>query len=156
MKKAFKYLRIVKVDIFVYRMDEPVRLDFGPTGFELQSKKTVHGRIRYFMDDNGKFVHSSEVFPRLNVLKLIKKSGPAIGNCVTSEAYRGKSIYPNVINRIASNLLLNENSGEVFIIVNRDNTPSVRGIEKAGFSLYAKIKARRFLVFYFDKTIEIV
>lgn len=154
MKKIRKYLRIVKIDVLVYRMTEPVERIFPRVPYELKSDKLPDGKTKYSMEDDGNFVHKSIVFGKLNVLKLLGKSGPAIGDCATSESYRGQSIYPYVINKIASKLLDKKKAKEVFIIVNSDNASSIRGIEKAGFERFASIKAKRFLVFYFDKDIK--
>ncbi|RZJ27593.1 MAG: N-acetyltransferase [Flavobacterium sp.] len=154
MSKFFKYLKVRNIDVLIYRMDEPVQVAFPRMQYLLQSKKMPDGKLNYFMEDDGRFVHRSLVYGKLNVLKLVGKSGPAIGNCVTSEAYRGQSIYPFVINNIASKLLLKKKVSEVFIIVNSDNIASIRGIEKAGFELFAKVKAKRFLAFYFNKKIQ--
>ena len=153
MKKLRKYFRVVNIDVRIYRMTQTVSIDLAQVEYELQTKPLPDGKTRYFMHDQEKFVHSSDVFPKLNILKLLGKSGPAIGDCVTSPAYRGKSIYPLVINRVAAKLL-DDGFKEVFILVNSDNISSIRGIEKAGFKLFATIKAKRFLLFYFDKTVK--
>ena len=76
-----------------------------------------------------------------------------IGDCTTDPAYRGKSIYPFVINRIATEIIREGIYPEVFIIVNRNNASSIRGIEKAGFEFYSSIETRRFLLFYFNTKI---
>jgi predicted acetyltransferase len=152
MKKLFRYFRVKSIDILVYSMKQPTFAAFPEIPYELKSAQ-VEGKTKFYMEDNGKFVHCSWLFPKLNVLKIIGKSGPAIGECVTATDYRGKSIYPYVINRIANELLAGKKASEVFIIVNSDNTASINGIEKAGFTLEAKVTAKRFLLFYFGKEI---
>lgn len=151
MKKLTRYLRIVEIDILVYRMTE-----IGPSPGELPyvvNEESSTKSVSYAIFDNGKFVHRSFLYAQVHVLKLLGKFGPAIGNCVTSEDYRGQSIYPKMIYRIATGLL-GKGVGEIFIIVNSDNIASIRGIEKAGFELFASVKAKRFLLFYFDKKIH--
>ena len=66
--------------------------------------------------------------------------------------YRGRSIYPQVINKIAFETL-NKGIEDVFIVVNNNNIPSIKGIERAGFSKFAAIKGRRWLWFYLKKQI---
>jgi hypothetical protein len=83
------------------------------------------------------------------LLRPINKKGLAIGECYTKEEFKGKSIYPFVINYIAREEILKNNQTEVFIVVNRDNSSSIRGIEKAGFKLHTKIQASRFLFFHY-------
>ena len=86
------------------------------------------------------------------MLRLKYKKGPAIVECFTNEEFKGKSIYPFVINYIAKDVIINNNQKEVFIIVNSDNVSSIRGIEKAGFTIHTKIKANRFLFFHYNVT----
>jgi len=119
---------------------------FPDIGYQLQHVP-LKSRTKYYITDDGKSIHQSYVFPKVHVLKLIGKSGPAIGDCVTIPEYKGKSIYPFVINSIAADLFKLDYP-QVFIIVNPQNASSIRGIEKAGYHLHAKIKARRFLMFY--------
>lgn len=151
IKKLRRYLRVVPIDILIYSMRKAEWAALPEIGFVVDSEKLSDGRTRYFIMDKGTFVHQSFLFPKLNVLKLIGKKGPAIGDCVTEAAYKGRSIYPYVINKMAGEMLANPNCPEVFIIVNSDNASSMRGIEKAGFRLHAQIKAKRFLLFYFNR-----
>lgn len=50
--------------------------------------------------------------------------------CETAPAARGKSVYSSVLNRIAEE---NKDLHNIFICVDAENAPSIRGIEKAGF-----------------------
>lgn len=152
MKRIKKLFRVVPIDVLVYRMTRVPVASPGELPYEIAAEKG-NGNTCFSVSDNGKFVHRSFLYDKIHVLKLLGKNGPAIGNCVTGEDYRGQSVYPKMIHRIAVGQL-QEGKKEVFIIVNPDNTASVRGIEKAGFELYASIKARRFLLFYFDKEIK--
>ena len=90
------------------------------------------------------------------MLKLIKKSGPTIGDCYTRPDYRGKSIFPFVLNYITKEIFAEDKKKEVFMIVNQDNLSSIKGIEKAGFRKCASIQTKRWLWFYFDKNIVIL
>ena len=151
IKKYLKYLKIAKIDILVYRMTvvDIVAVNVAEIDYEISSEKLYNGTTKFSIFENQKFVHHSFLYKRRSILKLLKKKGPIIGDCVTNKNYRGKSIYPFVINKIAKKLL-QDGTPEVFIIVNRDNLSSIRGIEKAGFHLFAKVKANRFLLFYFQ------
>ncbi len=59
-------------------------------------------------------------------------------DCRTNENYRGLSIYPHVISTI-SNDLLKSGVTSVMIDATKDNTASVNGILKAGFTPVKKI-----------------
>jgi hypothetical protein len=154
INKYLKYLKIVTIDAQVYRMTEanliqPLYLDY-----DIQSEILPKGKKKYFITENGVLVHSSSLYDKLNILRLIKKNGPAIGDCFTNPDYRGKSIYPFVISYISNKVLIENKIMEVYIIVNSDNRSSIRGIEKAGFKKFVSIKARRWLFFYFYKNIK--
>lgn len=153
MKRVLKYFRLLAIDVHVYSMRIPVEVAFPEMKYVLKTENLNNGTTRYFMNDQGEFVHQSFLYPKLHLLKLLGKTGPAIGNCATNENYRGHSIYPFVINHIATGLLSENKAKEVFIIVNSNNIASIKGIEKAGFSFHSKVKAKRFLLFYFDKEI---
>ncbi len=153
IKKYLKYLKVSNIHVLVYRMTAGDTTQVLPDpGFELKSDHTGNS-ARFYMDDSDKFVHNSFVYETRRILSLLGKKGPVIGDCVTSSDYRGKSIYPFVINKIAKDKL-EAGAEEVFIIVTPDNTSSIRGIEKAGFRFFAEIKTQRFLLFYFNKMIN--
>jgi RimJ/RimL family protein N-acetyltransferase len=134
-------------------MTEVNSIQLPEFGFHIQTERLPKKKKKYFITENEVFVHSSFLFNKLNILKLIQKKGPAIGDCFTNPDYRGKSIYPFVINYIAKVLLSENRIKEVFIIVNSNNRSSIRGIEKAGFKKFASIKAIRWIFFYFKKDI---
>jgi RimJ/RimL family protein N-acetyltransferase len=152
IRKFFKYLKVTPIDVRIYVMTADNIATLTAPGFEIQTD-IQSGKKRYFITDHGKFVHASFIFDKLNLLSILGKDGPAIGDCVTSADYRGRSIYPTVINLAAKDLLAS-GTPEVFIVVNSGNVSSIRGIEKAGFRPFADVKAKRFLLFYFDKTIK--
>ena len=148
-KKVFKYLRIIPIDVFVYSMTKDTMVIFEDIGYKIQQENSNANKEKFFIVDNGKTIHQSFLFKKLFLLSIINKKGPAIGECSTIPEYKGQSIYPFVINHIAREELTNNRHDEVFIIVNSDNISSIKGIEKAGFRLHTKIKAKRFLVFHF-------
>jgi len=148
-KKALKYLKVIPIDVFVYSMTTDSLFAFEDIGYKIQQENVNGNKKKFFIVDNEKTIHQSFLFRKLFLLRIINKKGPAIGECVTIPEYKGKSIYPFVINYIAREELTKNNQKEVFIIVNTDNISSIKGIEKAGFRLRTKIKAKRFLLFHF-------
>lgn len=150
IRKFRKYLKVVHIDILVYSMRVEDLAVLPDIGFAIDASAVNDSKTRYEITDNGLSVHRSFLFNRVHVLRLIGKKGPAVGDCVTIPEYKGRSIYPFVINYIAHELLEKQKLSEVFIIVNPDNAASIRGIEKAGFQLHARVKAKRFLLFYFN------
>lgn len=152
MKKLRKYFRIILIDVLVYQISRPLPLQNSFTHI-IEKQKISSNKMKYYIKDKDKIIHNSYLFKAVNILKLIGKKGPAIGDCVTIDQYRGQSIYPFVINKIANDIIVDDEFPEVFILVNSNNKSSIKGIEKAGYVLHSKIVAKRFLFFYFNKEI---
>lgn len=151
MKQIIKLFRIVHIDVFVYKIDN--QLQFSTPNFKYKIEKNlVKKKWCYTINEGDTLVHKSYVFEKVHLLRLFNKKGPVIGDCYTNKSYRGQAIYPNVINRIA-NEILNNQAKEIFMVVNQDNKSSIRGIEKAGFTKFADVKSSRWLCFYFSKRI---
>lgn len=72
---------------------------------------------------------------------------PVIGYSHTEPQYRGKSIYPAVLNYILHDLRARSVSSNAYILVDPRNKASIRGIEKAGFELVAQLKGLRIVGF---------
>lgn len=68
---------------------------------------------------------------------LLKNSDAYIFDCFTRQEYRGKNIYSNMLNYVASHQ--GDKVNNVHIAVVEDNYPSVAGIQKAGFKEYETV-----------------
>lgn len=150
IQKLLKYCKVIPIDALIYVMKEDAVADFPILNFTIESETVNANRKRFFIKEANKVVHESFLFEKLFILRLIGKTGPTIGDCRTVEAFKGKSIYPFVINYIAREEILKNHRKEVFIIVHPNNLSSIKGIEKAGFQLHTKVKAKRFLFFHFN------
>ncbi len=148
IKKIKPYLKIKRIDVLIYYMTPEFFISFPSLDYQIDKQVIDSNKTKFSITVDKICIHKSFLFKKLNILRLIHKKGPTIGDCVTIPEFKGKSIYPFVINYIAKEVLKETN--EVFIIVNSDNMSSIRGIEKAGFKLYTKIQAKRFLLFYFN------
>ncbi|WP_178988983.1 hypothetical protein [Winogradskyella schleiferi] len=152
MKKLLRRFKVISIDVYIYQM-----LNYKPfadalPNYKIEKSNLRKGRRCYFIKDSGNIVHRSYLISKVFLLKSINKIGPAIGDCSTVNSHRGQSIYPFVINKIAQDVLDNDHKS-VFVIVNKDNLSSIRGIEKAGFSKIASIVAKRWLWIYFKREI---
>lgn len=152
MKKIFKKFRLINIDVYVYVMSNYVEYNV-PNFKHVILKEELNNKTRFYIENLSELVHESYLYSKVFLLKSIGKNGPIIGDCFTNKKHRGQSIYPYVINYIAKEVLEN-NKKEIFIVVNRDNSNSIIGIEKAGFNKFASIKAKRWLWFYFNRQIE--
>lgn len=151
IKKIIKKFRIIDIDVFIYNMDHFI--DYSSPSFKYHIEKTrKKNKWCYTIKEENIVVHTSYLYDTVFLLKLVKKNGPVIGDCYTKTNYRGQSIYPQVINKIASETL-KKGIQDVFIVVNQDNMSSIKGIEKAGFSKFASIKGTRWLWFYLKKQV---
>lgn len=154
INKITRLFKVKKIDVFIYYMDKRTLFENKNLDYKIEEVIISQNKKSFFVIIDGEFAHKSILFKKLFLLKLINKNGPAIGDCVTSEKFKGKSIYPFVINHIAREEILNNGKEEVFIIVNSDNYSSIRGIEKSGFTLHSKIIAQRFLIFHYNVDIK--
>jgi len=151
MKKLIKRFRIIDIDVLIYKMDH--FMEFNVPSFKYKIEKSrIKNKWSYTIRESDKLIHVSYLYDNIFLLKLVNKNGPVIGDCYTNKQYRGQSIYPQVINKIALETL-KQGIQEVFIVVNQENISSIKGIEKAGFNKFAAIKGRRWLWFYLRKQV---
>lgn len=89
-------------------------------------------KIYFAIDKNSdSIVHSSCIIPRNFKYPFLKKGEYCIGNCKTEPAFRGRGIYPYMLKYIMAN-----NPNTIFkMTIREDNTPSIKGVKKAGFEL---------------------
>lgn len=80
--------------------------------------------------------------PEIWASLLFKDNQAYIRDCKTSFIFRGKNVYPVVLQHILRDLKA-ENVGTVYIACRTSNTASLKGIEKAGFLPIRKIQAVR-------------
>ena len=155
MKKLFRRLKVVFIDVYIYKMDKYKALNINGTNYKIEKSIINKQKTRYYIKDGANLVHESYLFSNVFLLRLIKKRGPVIGDCKTIKAYRGQSIYPYVINNIAKDILAHSDN-EVFIIVDKNNLSSIKGIEKSHYTRIASIEAKRWLWFYLKKNVSII
>ena len=148
MVSKLKYFYLKRLNVIVYAISKIDLLENKNLNFTEKISKISKNKIKYELFDGDILVHESTVHKKLYFLKLIDKIGPAIGDCYTNPAYRGQSIYPTMISKIATKLLIDTHNDTVYMIVDYKNDSSKNGIEKAGFKVYAKIETYRFLFFY--------
>lgn len=79
-----------------------------------------------------------------NRLLALGEKEAEIKFCLTMPAFRGRGIYPHIIGLILDHL---HSTGieRVFMCVHSENVPSIRGIEKAGFTRAGEIRLRKIM-----------
>jgi RimJ/RimL family protein N-acetyltransferase len=98
--------------------------------------------ILFAVTDNKKVIHTSFVQFKSRYKKLIHElhETPLIGNCWTDNKYRGQGLYPKTIS-LAAESLFRSGYKRVLISCAVNNIASIKGIEKAQFSLVHEIKS---------------
>jgi hypothetical protein len=98
--------------------------------------------ILFAVTDGNKVIHTSFVQFKSRYKKLIHElhETPLIGNCWTDNKYRGQGLYPKTIYSAAESLF-NNGHERVLISCAVNNIPSIKGIEKAEFTLLQELKS---------------
>lgn len=107
------------------------------------------GNEPFLAFSEGKIAHMSWLFhpPKVKetlVVFHLCEGQCFIGACLTSPEFRGKNIYPVVLQHILRDVFT-RGTKAVFIAAAPSNIASMRGVEKAGFHLLKKI--RGFMLF---------
>ncbi|WP_417857666.1 GNAT family N-acetyltransferase [Xanthomarina gelatinilytica] len=123
--------------------------------YSIKIKKEPKRDVYYVLNNENQIVHRSFVFKKVHLLKLIKTEGRVIGGCFTPENYRGQGLYPFILNTIGREYF-ETNDFNLYIIVDKTNLASIRGIEKSGFKRVNSITTKRFGIFYFNTNIEYI
>lgn len=79
-------------------------------------------------------VCTAYVVPKNIKFPFIPNNGYHIGPCYTKPEYRGKGLYPLLLQHI-----MEENPDrEYYMIIKDTNIPSIKGVQKVGFQKFAK------------------
>jgi len=95
----------------------------------------------FFVKSGDDFAHYAFVTPARRYARYFpmmnSEEALLIGPCFTEPEFRGRSIYPRVLQYIVTTLR-NEGFGPFYIHTSIDNKASIRGMEKAGFRQLAR------------------
>lgn len=93
---------------------------------------------------DNQIVSKCQVVGWLPIFPFMKRNGIHIGPCETIEKHRGKGVYPYLLN-----LIQRDFKNPCFMIVDENNISSIKGVEKAGFKVFAngyKTKFGRYVI----------
>jgi hypothetical protein len=148
-----KKLKPQRIEQLVYILTKNKSLPSVPVGFSINGSSIVsryspkRKLTEYEMLLDKKTVYSCKIFQKVHFMKVINEYGSlVIGDCFTSSDYRGLSIYPYMLQKVAGEMF--EEVEKIFILVSPQNKSSIRGIEKAGFTLLYSVSTIRFGIFY--------
>ena len=149
-----RLIKIKDIDVLIYKLST-VNFKNVNTNFDYKLKISVNrSNIVYSLINNTELVHKSVLFKKVHLLNAISERGEVIGDCYTDIKYRGEGIYPKMLNKIAKEYTKTHSDCNLFIVVDKSNLSSIRGIEKSGFKLYKSLRTKRFLFFYYSKIIK--
>lgn len=111
------------------------------------------GRV-FLAFSNGRLVHAAWLHDKKSAEHVfsyieMKPDQALIGQCCTDPEYRGKSVYPFMLQQLAR-YAFSENFRKCYITTTPRHTPSVRGILKAGFALEGTLHRFRLLGLTFN------
>ncbi len=162
-------IRLRRIDLFVYETCENMKIiphklkcEVRLEKFDSEKKPGIKnidnrlsgGKFCYIFYAEDKYAHESWLmYDVLLPAQFGLNTGfPVIGDCLTADQFKGKSIYPYVIGKIAEEIKVK--NGGAYISVDSDNIASIRGIEKAGFRKTGRVKGLKILgVFLYKKLI---
>lgn len=153
MKAIIKKLKFKKIESLVYTnkpddLVENADIKYSLQIFNAGAKTNIHHvdskkyYKAYLVTDEGKFVHVSCMFKNNLLAKQLGfNNAYTIGECVTSNNYKGQGIYPSILKKIKADY-----KKELLIVfVQPNNIASIKGIEKAGFHKLYQFVMYRFL-----------
>lgn len=122
-----------------------------PIFCDLQSGLKKGAKL-FFVFSGKECAHASMVVMDKNIAsltdsvfkKIAREDAGYIGPCYTHPLYRGKGLYPYVLNKICE-LLKKEGKNAAFINTKTTNKASARGITKAGFNAIAEVSHLRLM-----------
>ncbi len=156
LRRLVRYCQPAHIDTLMYEVQLDAYQTQIPAKIELSIEKTTLPTLVVYkaLSENNE-VHRSHLYHDVLVSSQFGYGKfPAIGDCVTHPEYRGLGIYPHVLSYILRDLQADGQTQRVYIFVAPDNTPSIRGIEHAGFKFVARLKGTRIAGLIFNRSVD--
>ena len=150
-RSAEENINSIEVNIFVPKLfrltlpgeDKSLKLKL----LRILFQTATFGKAKiYYVEQDGKIAHTTYLIPRCYKFPFMSKGDYEIGPCLTYPDFRGKGIYPEVLKHIYANV--GSESTLFYMIVDENNSPSIRGIEKAGFERCGTVKVTKLIKRY--------
>jgi len=95
----------------------------------------------YYVREGDSVIHTSYCIPKCYKFPFMKETDLHVGPCVTDEGSRGQGIFPTVVSKIMA-----DHPDTVFyMVINDDNTASIRGASKVGFKKVHRLEYQSIL-----------
>ena len=153
-------LRPSRVDQLLYYLEVDANVEVNHTmppiervdahsnaGIEAVDNRVSPYRVCYFIRDGTAVVHESWLCADVGLPADFgfESSIPVVGYCTTAPTHRGRHLYPQVLRHIAADVNRRGVARGVFILVAPENRPSIKGIERSGAQLLARLRGIRFI-----------
>jgi hypothetical protein len=117
----------------------------SPSGDAAVDARLTAWRACYVASVDGEMAHRSWLLFDTTLPSLFGFDGgvPVIGECATADRFRGKRIYPHVLQHILADVRARALAEQVYVLVSARNAPSIAGIERAGFTRRAHLRGVR-------------
>lgn len=106
--------------------------------------------VYYISDDKG-IVHFSVVIGKCKKFQFLGKHDYVIGPCWTRDDYRGRGIYSGIINYIGDLYYKKNNASNIYILIQKENTPSLNGVKKSDFINIGSVEKSKYLKIFSKK-----
>lgn len=118
----------------------------APLPWEFKCHKYDKVEDFFIVSDGEGIQHISWIYfhHHRNRILSLSEDEAEIKFCLTLPKFRGQGIYPKVLCAI-KDYLISVAVRRVFICADRNNHPSIRGIEKAGFKRAGEVRLRKFM-----------
>lgn len=81
---------------------------------------------------NGRVASKAVIMSKVPIYKFMPRNGLHLGFCFTEAGFRGMGYYPLLLKYIQNQYI----DKDIYMIVDEENIPSIKGIEKAGFKKF--------------------
>jgi hypothetical protein len=165
LRKIFRALAPLRVDELLYVMPSDQARDLPEPSCQI-TKRHVAGqpagwgrnpvRECYSVFIDGYEAHSSWLNWSTRLPRQFGFDGtaPVIEDCSTAEPFRGRGLYPQVLQYIAKEVAVKSEVRSIYVLVAPDNQASIRGIEKVGFKQEARLRGLRIAGVMFLKVVS--
>lgn len=129
---------------------------FRPLPWEFQCHHYDRVKDFFIADDSGGIQHISWIYYKgdSNRILCLGAQDAEIKYSLTLAPFRGRGLFPRVLKAIAL-FLSQQGIRRAFICVQKGNSPSIKGIEKAGFECVGEVRLRKLMGFQISRRLNI-
>lgn len=101
----------------------------------------------YSIYKDSQIIHYSYVTKRCYKFPFMRNDDIQIGNCYTKVGFRGKKIYPFVVQEVINDFDMKNNSHDVYMLIDQENSSSRKAMQSIGFRVVQQVETKKYLKF---------